>query len=311
MQAIVLCAGYGTRLRPITDHIPKILLPVLDRPLLANTIYYLKRHGVSRIAVNTHHLAQPVDDFLVERRRFGVEVFANHEPEILGTGGGVGGLARYISDDNFVIYNGDIVTNINLGEAFDFHLKRKTLVTMILHDYPKFNKVAVDRHGRVIDIEGSLGRQKESERVLAFSAVAIAQRKLFDRLPKNKFCDMKEVYLELLSERPDKVGGFVARGHSWRDIGTAGDYLALHRDILVGREPVLVDCELPEGPVFVGRNALVSSQARLGGFVSVGHDSRIEDARVSDSVVFSHTLIRAGEDYANCVVGPDWQVRVG
>lgn len=311
MQAIVLGAGYGTRLRPVTDHIPKIMLPVLDRPLLANTIYYLKHHGVTRIALNTHHMARSVEDFLADRRRFGIEILVHHEPSILGTGGGVGGLGGYVSEDNFVIYNGDIVTNINLSEAFDFHLTRKPLVTMILHDYPKFNKVAVDRHNRVTEIEGRSGKQQEGDRRLAFSAVAIAGRRLLDRLPRDQFCDMKEIYRALLSDGSDEIAGFIARRHYWRDIGTAEDYLALHRDILVGREPVLVEYELPSGPVFVGRNALISDRARLGGFVSVGHDSRIEEARVSDSVVLSHTLIRAGEEHANCVIGPDWKVRAG
>lgn len=307
MQAIVLCAGYGTRLGLLSKRIPKPLLPVLDRPILVNTIYYLKRHGVTNVGINTHHLASQVEGFVGDGRRFRLPIFTNREKKILGTGGGVAGLRNFVSDDNFIIYNSDIVTNISPDEPLRLHLDRNPVMTLILHDHARFNKFVLAEDFRITDMEDRSGQVQAANNQLAFTGFAIANKRIFDYLPEGEFKDMRDVYLELIEK--GELIGYQVKGRYWQDIGTLNDYLLLHRDVLVNHIPVMQDFELPDGSIFTGRNALVSDQARLRGFVSIGHDCRIEDAEIENCVILSKTLVRGGEKLKDSVVGPDFVLK--
>jgi mannose-1-phosphate guanylyltransferase len=151
MQAAILAAGLGTRLRPLTYTTPKALVPVLHRPLLGVLLAQLREAGALQVAVNTHHLAEQVEDFLAAHQPPGLEVLIRPEPEILGTGGGLSNLARVLSGGPFLAVNADILTDLNFAEIFRGH-RQEALTTLVLHDCPRHNHVWLDRQGRVAGV---------------------------------------------------------------------------------------------------------------------------------------------------------------
>ena len=141
MKAAVLAAGLGTRLRPLTDICPKPLLPVLNRPLLGLVLAQLEDAGCLQVAVNTHHLADQVHDFL-RSEPWGFLLSVSHEPEILGTGGGLRQLGDILREGPFLAVNADILTDLDLAAVYRAH-PPEAVSTLVLHDCPAYNNVWV------------------------------------------------------------------------------------------------------------------------------------------------------------------------
>ncbi len=148
LTAVILAAGLGTRLRPLSYQVPKPLFPILNRPLLGLILTQLGAAGFRRVAINTHHRAADLQLFLESQGPSPLEVFLSHEPEILGTGGGLRKLAGFLGESPFLVINSDILTDLDLAEAFRGH-RQDALATMVLHDYPRFNNVWLDEAGQV------------------------------------------------------------------------------------------------------------------------------------------------------------------
>ena len=148
MKALILAAGFGTRLLPHTRHTPKPLFPIGGTPLLDLLIHRLIAAGCEAVAVNTHHLHQDMDAHLASRT-YSVPVFSRYEPEILGTGGAIKNLADFWDDRPFMVVNSDIVTDMDFREIYDFHLSNQSCATLVLTDYPSLNSVETDASGNI------------------------------------------------------------------------------------------------------------------------------------------------------------------
>ncbi len=158
MDALILAAGEGSRLLPLTRTKPKPLFPILNRSLLQFTFDYLNRFSVQRVILNTHHLSGQIEKFVqVEKENRSFEIQTRFEPTILETGGGIGNTRDFWSSYPFVVINGDILTDIDLHQAVVFHQSHKGPVTLILHDYPEFNQISVDAQGRIQDFRQKSG----------------------------------------------------------------------------------------------------------------------------------------------------------
>ena len=153
MDALILAAGEGTRLRPLTYTKPKPLLPILNRPLLERTLEYLSRFSVDRVILNTHHLAGQFETYIPSLKIDGFhELATRYEPLLLNTGGGLVNTRDFFKSDPFMVISGDILTDIDLKKAVDFHQSHNDPVTLVLHDYPEFNQIKVDSAGRILKI---------------------------------------------------------------------------------------------------------------------------------------------------------------
>ena len=148
MKAMILAAGLGTRLLPHTRHTPKPLFTLNRRPMLALIIERLQRAGCTAIIINTHHLHEQIEAF-ADGLDLSIPVTLRHEPEILGTGGGIRNTADLWSDAPLLVINADIVSDIDFARVYRFHLDHGCPVTMVMHDYPKFNMVSVDPNDMV------------------------------------------------------------------------------------------------------------------------------------------------------------------
>jgi NDP-sugar pyrophosphorylase family protein len=282
MKAMILAAGFGTRLRPLSDRRPKPLMPVANRPVILRNMEYLRAHGVMEIVVNTHHHAAQLTDFLRLHHPPGMRVDVRVEPQILGTGGGIRNTADFWGKDPFIVINGDVLTDLDITKAYDHHLRTRPLATLILHDQPPYNKIRVDE-GRVLDIPKSYGKDG-----LAFTGIHIMDPEILNYIPEG-FSDIVDCYRNLIGSGKD-IGCFVSRGHHWCDIGNLPDYFRANRD-------------LAYGPFTLGPASVMHPAAKWKDWAVVGEKCRIEEgAEISRSILWEEVCVSAGVKVKDCVV---------
>jgi NDP-sugar pyrophosphorylase family protein len=233
MDALILAAGEGSRLLPLTRTKPKPLFPILNRPLLQVTFDYLNRFSLQRVVLNTHHLSGQIEKLVqIEKENRPFEIQTRFEPTILGTGGGIGNTRDFWSSYPFVVINGDILTDIDLHQAVSFHQDHKGPVTLILHDYPEFNQISVDARGQIQEF------RQGSERGLAFTGIHLLEKEIFDYLPTPGTFEIIPVYQRMIQEGIP-VWAYISKDHYWRDMGTLRSYLKVHEELLNTPTPSL------------------------------------------------------------------------
>jgi aminoglycoside/choline kinase family phosphotransferase/dTDP-glucose pyrophosphorylase len=225
MKALILAAGFGTRLAPHTRTIPKALFPVAGIPVLERMITHLKRAGCTGIAVNAHHLADRIQSYLA-KNDFGVPVTLSREPEILGTGGAIRHLAGYWDNDPFIVVNADIVTDIDLAEVYHRHLDQDASVTLVMHDRAPFNQVWVDDRNRIAGFERyahTHPSDQHGNRKRAFTGIHVMDTGIIPRIPGEGFSDIISVYRQMVDEGVP-IRAHEVNGHYWQDMGSPERY---------------------------------------------------------------------------------------
>lgn len=307
MQVAVLAAGLGTRLRPLTDNTPKALAPVLNQPLLGVILAQLQVAGATRVAVNTHHLADQVQVFLKANQPPGMEVVVRHEPEILGTGGGLRSLAGVLGDEAFLAVNADILTDLDLAEIFRGH-DEGTLATLVLHDCPGYNNVWLDQEGWVAGIGAR--PQKTPGSALAYTGIQVVSPNLLKWLSKQGPADLVAAWLQAITDG-ERLAAEVVRGHFWQDLGTPETYLTAHRRLLSGESPGLARYFPSLTDPLVGEGAVVEEGVICAGSVCLGREVWVgQGTRLKNTVAWDRAWIGPGLSLENCVVGRGARVRV-
>ncbi|OGP53737.1 MAG: hypothetical protein A2Y65_01470 [Deltaproteobacteria bacterium RBG_13_52_11] len=298
MKGMILAAGLGTRLEPLTSIRPKPLFPVLNRPLLGIAIEQLRGMGATGVVINAHHLAEQVERF-VGRGQWGLGVEVRVEPEILGTGGGIKNCADFFYDASlFVVINADIYHTFDLSPALHYHTEAQNLVTLILCDDPRFNQVGIDEKGRIVSVRGrEVQKPLSPAQILTFTGIHIISPRLLDYMPSAGYFDIMEFYIEFASQGGAIKGYQMQQGY-WRDIGRVEDYRALHEDLLrVKREPIIH----PEAHIEEG--------VQMEGIICVGKGTYIKvGSFIKDSIIWDEAVIDPGSILESCVVGDRTQV---
>ncbi len=314
MKAVILCAGYGNRLKPLTNILPKPLFPILGHPLLDNIIFHLKKFGVNEICINTHWLAEKITHHIGDGSKFGVKTNILYEPKILGVGGGIGNMRDFLQDEElFIVHNSDILTNLDIKSAIDFHRKEHSIVTLILHDYKIFNNVTISAGCKILDISNTLKVETDSNPALtklAFTGVAIMSPEIFNFLSYKKPMSIIDAYIELIKSRAGSLKGYISKTHYWKDIGLLENYLGAHHDILVEQINALSErnvgayCNTPLSKnIYIGENSTVSPFANLTGFVSIGKNCTIEEGtQLENCVIWDNVIVNKGEIAKNKVL---------
>ncbi len=223
MQAMILAAGFGTRLLPYTKLRPKPLFPLLNEPLLLLTIKRLQNAGFDHIIVNCHYLKEQIVVALQGLKG----VVVQEEECVLGTGGGLRMALTSMRDEPVLVTNGDIYHSIDYLELYRIHKTGGAPVSMAMHDYPRFNNVAVEK-GMVTGFS-----VKEGNRCKAFTGLHVLDPAILKDIPEAKSSCIIERYRQLLA-RGEKIQAMDVSGCSWTDMGTVEDYLALHGQLLTG-----------------------------------------------------------------------------
>ncbi len=286
MKAMILAAGMGERLRPLTNIYPKVLVPVVNKPVIDRIIQFLTTHGVEKTIINAHHHCRMIRDYLKGGDPFGVKVEIRIEKEILGTGGGIKNTHDFWGNDPFIVINGDILTDIDLGDVYAFHLRRNNLVTMVLHDFPKYNKIRINKEMNIL----SIGPGTNVKGTLAFTGIQVINPEVLSFIPDKKRYNIIDLYKRLIDLKKP-IRGYIATGHRWIDIGTIADYLKANF------------YHLPPDNIAIAQKCRIDSSATLKDWAVIGKGTSIErNALVQRSVLWNDVIIKEGTKIIDSVV---------
>lgn len=233
-KAMILAAGYGTRLKPLTDTTPKPLLHVGKKPMIHYVLDFLKENGIEEVVINLHYLGNMIRENLGDGKNFGLKIHYTEENEILGTGGGIKNAEYFLKNGTFLVINTDILVKINLQDSLNFHINNGGIATLILryHDTDKYNKITVDERKKIIDIAGAIGTDTSKYRNGTFAGIHIIEPEIFNYLPHGK-SSITDCYIKLIKHGVNIFGFFT--DSFWRDLGNMDDYLKVNNEIQTGK----------------------------------------------------------------------------
>jgi mannose-1-phosphate guanylyltransferase len=321
MRAMVMAAGLGTRLRPLTYAIPKPLVPVANRPIMEHILLLLRKHGFGPVIANLHWFPDTIRDRFGDGSELAVDLSYSYEDELLGTAGGVRNVAEFFGDDPFLVMAADALTDIDLGGLRAAHQDNDGIATLAVtrvSDVSEFGVVITDSAGRV------QGFQEKPDRAEALSDLAncmiyVLDREIFDYFPSKPVVDFaRDVFPALLeNDIPFHVHRIDAY---WNDVGSLPEYLSGNLDAVQGVVDVEVAGELVEpsggdealergdpgvsGRVLAATGCQVEAGVRLDGPLVIGAGCTIgAGARVKESVVLSGAEVPPGALVASAIYG--------
>jgi NDP-sugar pyrophosphorylase family protein len=298
MKAMILAAGFGTRLFPLTVDRTKPALPFLGKPLVGFVAEYLAGFGIRDIVVNLHHQPESVRRALGDGSSFGVKIsYVEEFPEILGTAGAIENARRLIGDETFLVINGKVITDIDLEQAFDTHQKAGAAATMVLRENRKrerFSEVKVSR-GEVIGfgnfLEPRAADSEISECPLMFTGIQILEPEVFDYIPHAAYSDIIPIfYLPAIRENR-KIAAHVARGR-WFELSTIRRYLDISLAMMGERKFVCgANCSVRPGANV--ENSILWDNVLVG-----------ENARLDSVVAADNVQINPGQEFKDVAIVP-------
>jgi mannose-1-phosphate guanylyltransferase len=324
MKAMVLAAGFGTRLRPITEWVPKPMLPLFGMPVIEINLVQLRDQGIRHAIINLHHLPRQIVQHLGNGRRLGMEISYSLEPQILGTAGGIKKVQPFLLRDPFVVVNADTFRAVDYTNILRHHFRNRPWITMLLQengDLPPGRAVWIDDRDRVsgfLDLHPP--PDQPAHRRTDFLGVQVMEPNVLTLIPPEQPWEMRRVYLGLLkAHRP--IGASLHQGY-WQDLGTPEAYLQIHKDVLDGRCPLRLpaaaegpgvwqeedvrlapDVEV-NPPIYLGSGCRIANGVSIGPYAVVGRGCRVgEGARVSHAILWDGAEIEPHTTIAGELVG--------
>jgi len=227
--AFILGAGLGTRLRPLTENIPKPLLPIAGRPMITYAMEHLKNAGIRRFIINTHHCAHKYAEIFPDNRWQDIPIIFRHEPVLLDTAGGIKNIEDLIAgDDRIIVYNGDIISTLPLAPLMERHARLQTEATLALRSEGPLLNVRIDSAGFICDIRSLL--QKPGIQSCLFAGIYILETTFLRRLTAGKIESIVLPLVEAIRQNPESVGAAIIDEGFWYDLGTIEEYGKLNRN---------------------------------------------------------------------------------
>ena len=314
---MVLAAGLGTRLRPLTNEITKPMVPVLDRPVMAHILDLLDRHGFDSVIANLHYFPESIKQYFGERLSY------RFEPELLGTAGGVRGCADFFGDDSFVVISGDALTDIDLSAFAARHREAGGIATLAVKkvsDTREYGVVLHDREGRITGFQEKPSPE-EALSDLGNCGIYIFEPEIFDYFPERPFVDWAQDVFPALLENDVPFHIHEVREY-WNDVGSLaelrqGTFDALRGElrlqvegrevspgVIVAGESVVPDSAEIEGSVWIGHDVELGEDVRLTGPLVLGDGARVgEGAQLRDSIVLPGTVVAPGAILIGAIAG--------
>lgn len=307
---MILAGGLSTRLYPLTKSVPKPLVPIAGVPNAIHLMRYLKAFGFDEIVINVHYLADAITAALGDGSKYGVRLHYSHEPELLGSAGGLKKVQSFFDDGPFLVIGCDEVTDMPLDEVLAFHREHEAIATLGLVECEE-----VDQYGVVVlgDRAKILGFQekppKGTERSkLANTGVYFFSPEIFERIPANEFYDFGKQVFPALQSAGEAFYGFDAQGAYWSDIGTPKEYRRASYDVI--RDVVRIPQTRAAG---IDASATLGDDVRIEGPVRIGASVRIEDgvAIVGPSILDDGVCVRSGARVERSIVWQDSNIGAG
>jgi NDP-sugar pyrophosphorylase family protein len=226
VKAMILAAGKGTRLRPLTDHTPKALININGTPILEIVLSRLINAGVREVVINTHHLAEQVVDFLKRHHNFGIQIEISHESELLDTGGALKKVASFFNDlEPFFLHNVDVLTTLNLQEMMEAHQQKNNLATLFCGGRESTRCLLFDETGQLCGwrstVDGNTlwaGEARDTVRPLPFNGIHVISPRIFPLIQEEGIFSINQTYLRLAGAG-ESIQCHTPQDVYWRDIG--------------------------------------------------------------------------------------------
>jgi len=318
MKAILLAGGKGTRLRPLTIHTPKPIVPIFNRPFLHYQIDLLKQvPEIDEVILSLNYQPRRIEEIFGDGSGSGIKIRYVVEPAPLGTAGAI----KYAGDkltESVVVFNGDVLTQIDLAAVIRLHRERKARATIVLTpvDNPlEYGLVETDRDGNIQRfLEKPTADQVTTNHINA--GIYVLEPDTFDRIPSDVPWSIERSYFPSLVERGETFVAYVYNGY-WIDIGTPEKYVQVHRDIMDGRyvaapfldlapprravahDARIEEGAIVEGPCFIDEGVLVKAGARVGPYSVIGRQSTVEEGAAVESAIL----------WPNCRISRETTVR--
>ena len=333
MKGFILAAGFGERLRPITDAVPKPLLPVGNLPLIAYAVKLLAHHGITEVIINTHHLGRAIKEALGDGGDYGVSITYSEEEEILGTGGGLKKMAGELGDGTFVVVNSDTIIDVDLGRAVAQHQKRGALATMVLREDPRqkeFGQIEIDATGRIRRILGQGGSTDRLDAYM-FAGVHVIEPRFLEYIPTGvNTCINRYAYMKAL-DNGEVLQSYVSSGY-FADAGTPQRYYDVNADALdqkwklphadplagfamaprrevaevvrMGKDVELAPDVVLVPPILLGDGVRIGEGAKVGPYAILQADVTVgKEAVVEHSIILENVKIDGGAEVRWQLVG--------
>ncbi|BAC90141.1 nucleotidyltransferase family protein [Gloeobacter violaceus] len=302
MKAFILAAGKGTRLRPLTNLVPKPLVPVLNRPVMGRMLDLCREHGFCEAMANLHYQGEKIERAFGSGYEYGVDLAYSHETQLLGTAGGVRRQAAYLQGGTFVVTSADVVTDLDFSELLAFHRTRgalATIATTVVSDPSRFGVLVCDPDGRVRSFQEkpAPGTARSN---LVNMGIYMLEPEIFDFIPAAEEFDFGSQLFPMLVAKGAPIYALETKAY-WSDIGTLSQYLHTHWDLLsqpglqsrIGRHTVIEPGARISPTALVGDHCYIHSTAIIEGNSCIGDGTILNHgARVLDSVVWSAAAFR-------------------
>ncbi len=346
MKAMILAAGGGTRLHPLTFNMPKPVAPIANVPCIEYIVRLLKRHGFDDLMVNLYHYGHLIEEHLGDGRRFDLRIRYSRETELMGTAGGVKAVEEFLREGGpFIVIGGDDLTDFDLGHVTDFHRKCGALATIGLTEVDEpgeYGVVVTSTDGRIRQFQEK-PKPGEALSNLVNTGVYVFDPAVLELIPPSTFYDFGRQLFPVLVDRGLPFYGCRLDGY-WCDVGDLHQYLRSHVDVMAGRTRLAVEATevrpglflqegaevapdvVVDGRVLVGAGSCVESGAWFEGTVVLGASSRVkrdahlrhtvtwarcevgEASRLSGVILGSDCVLGAGTDLASTVLAPGTRV---
>lgn len=299
MKAMVLTAGLGTRLRPLTLERAKPAVPVCGKPLVLRTIEALYKQGLSSFRLNLSWASQTVVDIFERSSGSDLDVTFSHEPEILGTAGGLKANQTFFDSGSFLMVNGDILFKFEIQEAIRFHEETGALATLVLRPQTppfQFTPVRIDKDHNITSFLQSSRLGESLPQAYVFTGIHILQPRIFDYIEAGVFYEIISQSYRRAIERGERIMGYCVDGY-WNDLGNPARYLQAVSDILAGQ------MDSPAAPAWIANDSRIHEGAVFGNS-SLESGSVIESGcAVTNSIVWENSKVGPNSVVNNCIIG--------
>lgn len=296
LHAFIFGAGYGVRLLPLTETRPKVTVPVMGKPIIFYALERLTSSGITSFVINTHYKADYLQTTVGSGNKWGVSISYSHEPEILETGGGLKNAEPLITSGTFIVYNGDILCDVNINDALLFHRKKEALATLVVASWCSPRQLNLDSDNRIVDIRHS--RKCAGDPTHTFLGIHIIEREIFSYMKTGKY-SIIETYLKLI-DRGLPIYAYEMPQGSWYDIGSISQYKNAHREFMKSQRIHTGNslCLLHKPA-----SSAIHNTVEMSGYVSLGERNVVEEnVTLSDVILWDDVIIKKNTKLENVII---------
>lgn len=285
-KAFILGAGLGTRLKPLTDTLPKPLVPLYHEPMVNYALRHCQSVGIDSFAINTHHIPEQWEQHYPERTFNGADIQFFYEETLLETGGGIKNIASYIDREPLLIYNGDILTDLDLTALMNAHEASDNVATLALFPSGPNCNVAVEGD-KIVDMREARGIHPGTHQ---FTGIYCINPEILDLIPANEKISIVPAFLKLAEQ--GKLGAFVSESASWHDLGTRDSYFEAHQLLREDSITIHPEAQIDPTATVCPDTCVIGPHAKIGANVTLTNTILWPSAEVQPNSHLTDCIVR-------------------